>query len=918
MKNPVSRAIRFTPGFEYFTRMDIARVVVAACLIFSFNVLAQTNNTIEGRVVDGATREPIVFAHVFISGTTHVTVTDEKGQFILTDIPESGELVVTFIGYQNFSAPFKPDRKPGKFQITLNPSQEALEVVTVAATEDKEWQRNLKVFKRDFLGRTSNARGCEILNPWVLDFDKKGGTFLADASAPLEITNSALGYEVTFYLNTFQSASDAYSIVGPVRFRELDDDSRLEEWERKRLNVYEGSMKHFLRLLWKDHQSEAGFKLYRSVNALEEEQRTWYFERDLGRRVKEVKREDVIRDDAGDGLVLFSLKPLEVHFIEARDFEPVYQDVLHQVSWIQASGGMVRFDSTGNILNPQDVIVSGYWNRLRVADLLPLDYVPGKSIKRMHEPERLKIFTDKGAYTDDSKIWYTVYASGRSLTVNVDLLDSKGNIISSRLDPVERGVASGYFAVPRRDGPFYLRAISSRSLAEGGAFVKPVIKLPNDAMIACPETKSAGVTLNWALDSIADKELLALSMHDTDGDTLSGDYTVSIISDGADCDCLEGTWKTFPGRSDGSLPAEGVPSGTVTNKKGSPQSGKLVCFTSNLSYSLERNTGDDGRFRLEDLIHYDTSTWMVQFYDRKNRPVEDFEIRWDNRSAVALPEMELEFPQCTLVQRQGEPAAVQRNNSKERPASDYVLSDSTRMLDEVTVRGRKISRDARPSAVFRSFGTPQYVVKGEDLAKGNPAGVNLLNALSGHVPGLIISDVGTAWTGETVRVQIRGQSTLTQREDPLVIIDGLPFDELKQAVDLLQTIPLSDIDKVEVRTSLSPMQGMKGTNGVIAVYTKRTSGSAMPGKPSAFVKSVTIKGYSTPPQFQIDSVATSTFFWRPGVEFGWKPVMIETSLLPDVADVVISGIDPSGSFISIHRRLDLRSRRDDQLGSTSN
>ena len=896
--------------------MDVARVVVVACLLFSYNTLAQSN-TIAGRVVDGDTREPIMFAHVFVSGTTQVTVTDENGEFFLADIPENGDLVVSFVGYQNFSARFTADRKPGRFNIALRPSQESLDIVTVAATEDKEWQRNLKVFKRDFLGRTNNAKSCEILNPWVLEFDRKAGTFMADAAAPLEITNSALGYEVTFYINTFQSAADAYSIVGPVRFRELDDDSRIEEWERKRLSVYEGSMKHFFRLLWKSHQSEAGFRLYKSVNSLEDEQRTGYFERDLGKRVKEVKREEVVRDDAGDGLVLVSLKPLEVHFTEARDFEPVYQDILHQVSWIQASGGTVRFDSTGNILNPQDVVVSGYWNRLRVADLLPLDYVPGKSIKRMHEPERLKIFTDKGAYQDDSKIWYTVYASGRSLTVNVDLLDNKGKIISSRLDPLERGVASGYFALPRRDGPFYLRAVSAKSLAEGGAFVKPIVKLPGNAMISCPDVNPARAVLTWALDSIAGNEMLSLSVHDTDGDTLSGNYTMSIISSGTDCDCLEGDWKTFVGRADAQLPADGVPAGRVTDKKGSPQAGKLVFFTGNLSYSIERNVGTDGRFKLEDLIHYDTSTWMVQLYDRKNRPVQDFEIQWDSRSAVAIPEIELASPNCTFVQRQESFVSEDEIERQEKPG-DYKPSDSARMLDEVTVRGRKISRDAKPTAIFRSFGTPQYVVKGEDLAKGNPVGVNLLNALSGRVPGLIISDVGTAWTGETVRVQVRGQSSRTSPEDPLVIIDGMPFDELKQAVDLLQTIPLSDVERVEVRTSLSPMQGMKGTNGVIAVYTRRTSIAAVQGKASAFVKSVTIKGYSTPPQFQIDSLATSTFFWQPGVEFGWRPVMFETSSLPDVVDVLISGLDGSGSFISIRRRLDLRSRRDDQLGSTSN
>jgi hypothetical protein len=173
-------------------RMRLYKVLLISCLLCAKGVVAQ-HSVLEGRVFDRETKEPVIFAHVFISGTTHVTVTDDNGLFRLRDIPESGELVVSYVGYQNFSMRFTSARKPGKIEIALLPSPESLAVVTVAATEDKEWQKNLKLFKRDFLGRTTNAKGCEILNPWVLEFEKKGATFLADASAPIDITNSTHG-----------------------------------------------------------------------------------------------------------------------------------------------------------------------------------------------------------------------------------------------------------------------------------------------------------------------------------------------------------------------------------------------------------------------------------------------------------------------------------------------------------------------------------------------------------------------------------------------------------------------------------------------------------------------------------------------------------------------------------------------------
>jgi hypothetical protein len=886
--------------------------------LFLLSLLLQSivvDAQIEGKVIDATSGEAIPFAHVFISNTTALAVTDLNGYFYLNGITNgSGQLVVTFVGYEDFSMSLSSTRKPGKLEIALRPKKETLETVTVAATEDKEWQRGLKIFKRDFFGRTLNAKGCEILNPWVLEFEKKGNTFLADASAPLEIMNEALGYELVFHLNTFQSAAGAYSIVGPVRFRPLDDPARIEEWERRRLTAYLGSMKHFFRLLSKGDYKENGFRIYRSVNALENEQRTGKFELDLGKRVKEVTREEVVRDDAREGLILFSLKPVEIHYLEGRDFEPIYDDVLHQVSWIQASGGMVRFDSAGNILNPQDVVVSGYWNKLRVADLLPLDYMPGQSLQSDQE-ETIRIVTDRGVYAPESRAWYTVLVSGRSLTVDVDLIDSAGRVLASRMDPVERGMGTGSFVVPKGTSPLYLRATTPKSYSDGHAFVKPVMRDAGNFMIrdndAGPDRQ-----LEWRLDSLGGREMLTLSMLDTDRDTLSGNFALAITHAGSDGDCLQGEWQSF--EKPRAAPVTGVPSGTITNRKGNPLSGKLVFFTSNLGYSLERNVSANGRFRLDDLINFDSTRWMVQFYDRKNRSVEDFEVRFDDIEIRTFSQLTLPSITCELEARgMAAPEKTTARKVEKAPGVDGLqLSDSTTLLSEVTVRGRRISRDARPSTSFRSYGAPQYVVKGEELAK-NPVGVNLLNTLNGRVPGLIMNESVSSWTGDASSFQIRGIGTWKKKEDPLVIIDGMPVDDYSLAREMLLTIPLTDIDKVEVRTGLSPMQGMKG-NGVISVFTKRSKPLETASVPkSAFIKSVTIPGYSSPPVFTLDSAAWSTLFWSPAIEFSWRPVMTDTSTFPDVVDVLITGVSQLGEFTIIRRRLNLGERRA-QAGSTSN
>lgn len=860
---------------------------------------------IKGTVVDAETTQPVPFAHVFIANTTIGAVTDENGRFDFRDTHEGpGQLIVSFLGYETFSLQLSAARKPGSLQIRLKPSQAALETVTVAATEDKEWQRQLKTFKKEFFGKTGNAASCEIANPWVLEFNKKSGVFEASASAPLEIVNRALGYEIIFYLNRFESKADRYSIIGPARFSELPTSATDEKVKAKRLAAFNGSMNHFFRLLWKNQHHENGFRIYRSVNALEEEQRTAFFERDLGVRVKEVKREDVVRNDNRGGLVFFSHRPVEIHYEPARDFEPVYRDVLHQVSWIQASGGVVRFDSAGNVLNPQDITVSGYWNRLRIGDMLPYDYVPGGR-PQSHEPERLAIIPDKGLYTNESRLWYTVLVSGMSQSVYVQLLDSTNREIATRLDPVENGRATGSFVLPKDTGTFYLRALTSTTYDEGTYFVKPVIVASGDKSLACDDREGLA-SINWKVDSVGGKEMLALSLIDQDRDSLDGDFGISITAPGADCDCLEGKWLTFRREDPSAKLKEAVPAGKVVNKKGNPLRGKLVFLTDDLSSSFERQLGEDGDFRLDDVITFDSTRWLAQLYDEKDRAVEDFAITWEEQNRPAFPPIDPWKVNCSWIDSD---VPVVVNEVKPVTQTDKVrdelqLSDTTLLLSEVTVRGRRMKTNDKPASTFRSFGTPTHVVTGEQLANA-PVGTNLLNTLASRVPGLVFMENNNNWEGGKSIIKVRGKSSYRQQEDPLIILDGMPMDNFDLAWDIIQTIPVTDVEKIEVRTSLAAMQGLKGNNGIISIYTKRASGTSVTdSRQSAFIRQVELRGYSSPPRFVRDAKAGETVLWQPEVRFSWRPVMIDTSTLPSVFDVVITGFNSAGEVVNVRKRID--------------
>lgn len=879
----------------------------------TLNAFAQ-RAVISGTVTDNTTGEALPFTHVFLSNTTVVGVTDASGNYVLNDVAYGTyQLVASFVGYHQYTYNLTVNKPEIKLGLRLVPLVQDLENVVVAEKEDKEWNRNLKSFKKYFLGQTQNAKQCEIANPWVVDFEKKGNELRARSPESIEVLNKALGYKVNFYLQQFAASPSDYSIVGPVSFTRMNDETRSSEWESNRLKAYQGSQKHFLKSLFTRQHETDGFKMYVAVDALAEEDRSLSFERDLNTRIKAAKIEDVIRDQPNGTKGLIANKPVEVHYVPGQDHEPVYKDLLHQVSWIQSRTGFVRFDAAGNIVNPQDVIVVGYWNRQRVADMLPLDYQPhGDVTAQPPPPEKLQIITDRDWYYPGDVVRYSVIVSGQSskgsgLAVHVGLTDSVNGVHGRRLDPVESRRTSGQFMIPKTTGTYFLTAFTSSTYSKGEVFMKPVMVVSPGMGVACSEiAEEAKQQLTTKLTRETDTAgvHVDVSLRDIDLDMVNGNFVLAISAIPNQCECLAGRSMKFDAPADVAID-EGVARGTVLNKKGKPLPGRLLFFTDNLSFSMEKTLGADGKFELEDLVSYDSTQWLVQFMNAKGKLSEDFNIVWDKSSEpVAIPGLAWTV-NCKLETLPFDKALTRQHLAR----SGFAAPDSVKVLNEVTVTARKVSEGSKP--VFRTFGQPQYVVKGEDLTN-NPAGVNVLNAINGRFPGLRMNESLNSWDGNATSTSMRGASSLagSKSEPPLVIVDGIPYNEFSQALDILQTIPMSDVDRVEVRTGISPLAGMKKSNGVIAVYTKRT-GEQLKKAPTTskvanpFVKNVVIHGYSTPGSFSAGDVTFVTLHWDPKARFANdEPYRMRASAeFPDEVYVVIAGFSPEGELFSFKQRV---------------
>ncbi len=120
-----------------------------------------------------------------------------------------------------------------------------------------------------------------------------------------------------------------------------------------------------------------------------------------------------------------------------------------------------------------------------------------------------------------------------------------------------------------------------------------------------------------------------------------------------------------------------------------------------------------------------------------------------------------------------------------------------------------------------------------DVISAQPV-TNPLAALEGTVPGLVVTQ-SNGVPGSFIKVQLRGQNSLSQGSDPLYIIDGVPFAPNNSPVNELSSgagsgglspfnsINPGDIESIEILkdADATAIYGSRGANGVILITTKK-------------------------------------------------------------------------------------------------
>ncbi|MBG0860478.1 MAG: SusC/RagA family TonB-linked outer membrane protein, partial [Bacteroidales bacterium] len=138
---------------------------------------------------------------------------------------------------------------------------------------------------------------------------------------------------------------------------------------------------------------------------------------------------------------------------------------------------------------------------------------------------------------------------------------------------------------------------------------------------------------------------------------------------------------------------------------------------------------------------------------------------------------------------------------------NVTLAESITGLEEVVVIGYGTQRK---EAVTGSVAS----IRGDAL-RDIPS-TNFTQSVQGRLPGVELTQTSTR-PGSTLQIRIRGARSLTATNDPLVVLDGIPF------VGSINEINNDDIRSIDILkdASATAIYGSRGANGVILITTKR-------------------------------------------------------------------------------------------------
>lgn len=163
-----------------------------------------------------------------------------------------------------------------------------------------------------------------------------------------------------------------------------------------------------------------------------------------------------------------------------------------------------------------------------------------------------------------------------------------------------------------------------------------------------------------------------------------------------------------------------------------------------------------------------------------------------------------------------------------RSVINVQLAEDTKSLNEVVVTALGIKREAK------TLGYATATVNADQISTNRSP--NLMTSLQGKMAGVNISTMSTG-PGGSSKIRIRGQSSFSGQNNPLIVINGVPVDNSNYAIggnfgnrsannsdggDGLSSINPDDIETMTVLkgATAAALYGSRAKDGVVMITTK--------------------------------------------------------------------------------------------------
>ncbi|UKT62470.1 carboxypeptidase-like regulatory domain-containing protein [Pedobacter mucosus] len=403
------------------------KFILALCsfIALTLTLYAQQSLVLTGTVKDKK-GEVLPGAGVYVSGYKIGTSTNNNGVYTLNLKPGNYDILVQMIGYKTVNKNAIITDKNLNLNIVLD--EDAVQLSEVTIKPDPNREGYIKLFKDFFIGTTPNAKLCKLINPNVLiiDYDKEEAKLSVKTNQFLIIENKALGYRIKYLVNAFEYDSRSRIIYyeGFPSYEDLKGStSRIKKWSKKRLEAYSGSSQHFFTSLYNGKSKDEGFIINKLIKKIDSTRPSDEVIKSNIRRIISKQQSSTggfsINGDSLSYWTKQKAKPKEISILNTNEVLPDtlvhtynenikqinYEDLLYviytkekehsdyaniigmaisrpltmpnyQISLATLLLSPCFFYKNGSIYNPKSMLYSGYWAWEKVADSVPMDYLP--------------------------------------------------------------------------------------------------------------------------------------------------------------------------------------------------------------------------------------------------------------------------------------------------------------------------------------------------------------------------------------------------------------------------------------------------------------------------------------------------------------------------------------------------------------